>query len=172
MKVLTRSGYIQVSKLSKASGSSSPIWMGISPARRACSGFCRRPRVHAEFTPAPCRESLYLLLQETRALSGITVPAGRANSATTLLSAPSHASQAVLVVKNPPSNAEAIGDIGLIPWWGRSPGGWTEEPGRLQPMGSKRVRHDWATKHSTYYSSRFHICALYSYWITMLYTWN
>ena len=23
-----------------------------------------------------------------------------------------------------------------------------EEPGRLQPMGSQRVRHDWATKHS------------------------
>ena len=22
---------------------------------------------------------------------------------------------------------------------------WTEEPGRLQPMGSQRVRHDWAT---------------------------
>ena len=23
---------------------------------------------------------------------------------------------------------------------------WTEEPGRLQSMGSQRVRHDWATK--------------------------
>ena len=22
---------------------------------------------------------------------------------------------------------------------------WTEEPGRLQPLGSQRVRHDWAT---------------------------
>ena len=22
---------------------------------------------------------------------------------------------------------------------------WTEEPGRLQPMGLQRVRHDWAT---------------------------
>ena len=22
---------------------------------------------------------------------------------------------------------------------------WTEEPGRLQSMGSQRVRHDWAT---------------------------
>ena len=22
---------------------------------------------------------------------------------------------------------------------------WTEEPGRLQPMGSQKVRHDWAT---------------------------
>ena len=22
---------------------------------------------------------------------------------------------------------------------------WTEEPGRLQPMGSRRVRHDWET---------------------------
>ena len=24
---------------------------------------------------------------------------------------------------------------------------WTEEPGRLQSMGSQRVGHDWATKH-------------------------
>ena len=30
---------------------------------------------------------------------------------------------------------------------GESP--WTEEPGGLQPMGFQRVRHDWATKHST-----------------------
>ena len=48
------------------------------------------------------------------------------------------------------------GDLGLIPGLGRSPGGghgyppvflpgespWTEEPGRLQSMGSQRVRHD------------------------------
>ena len=26
---------------------------------------------------------------------------------------------------------------------------WTEEPGGLQSMGSQRVGHDWATKHST-----------------------
>ena len=25
---------------------------------------------------------------------------------------------------------------------------WTEEPGRLQSLGSQRVGHDWATKHS------------------------
>ena len=25
---------------------------------------------------------------------------------------------------------------------------WTEEPGRLQPKGSQRVRHDWATNHT------------------------
>ena len=31
---------------------------------------------------------------------------------------------------------------------GESP--WTEEPGGLQSMGSQRVRHDWATKHSTW----------------------
>ena len=29
---------------------------------------------------------------------------------------------------------------------------WTEEPGGLQSMGSKRVRHDQATKHSTAHS--------------------
>ena len=27
---------------------------------------------------------------------------------------------------------------------------WTEEPGRLQSMGSLRVRHDWATSHSLF----------------------
>ena len=26
---------------------------------------------------------------------------------------------------------------------------WTEEPGGLQSLGSQRVGHDWATKHST-----------------------
>ena len=26
---------------------------------------------------------------------------------------------------------------------------WTEEPGRLQSMGLRRVKHDWVTKHST-----------------------
>ena len=43
------------------------------------------------------------------------------------------------------------GDVGLIPGWRRSPGegngkppqySWTEEPGRLQSVGSQRVRHD------------------------------
>ena len=60
------------------------------------------------------------------------------------------------------------GDLGSIPELGRSPGGghgkstpvflpgefpWTEEPGGLQSMGSQRVRHDGATKHSTVQSS-------------------
>ena len=57
------------------------------------------------------------------------------------------------VVKNSPANA---GDVSSIPGSGRSLGKemathssilaweipWTEEPGRLQPMGSQRVRHD------------------------------
>ena len=57
------------------------------------------------------------------------------------------------MVMNPPSNA---GDVGSIPGLGRSPGkgnGYvlhysclkssrTEEPGRLQSMGSERVEHD------------------------------
>ena len=56
-------------------------------------------------------------------------------------------------VKNPPANA---GDTGLIPGWGRPPGGgngnplqilswripWTQEPGGLQSIGSQRVGHD------------------------------
>ena len=59
------------------------------------------------------------------------------------------ASQVVLVLQNLPASAGATGDTGLIPGWGRSPGGgsgnplhflpgespWTEEPGGLQTMG-------------------------------------
>ena len=63
----------------------------------------------------------------------------------------------VLVVKNPPTNAGDIRDVGLIPGSGRSPGGgavaaqssilaWriprTEEPGGLQSMGLQSVGHD------------------------------
>ena len=62
----------------------------------------------------------------------------------------------VLVVKKPPTNA---GDSGLTPGSGRSPGGgndsilawripWTEEPGRLRSMGSRRVRHAEGTEHT------------------------
>ena len=55
-----------------------------------------------------------------------------------------------------------MGDLGLIPGLGRSPGGeWqptpvflpgespgTEKPGRLQSMGSQNIRHNWVTKHT------------------------
>ena len=64
------------------------------------------------------------------------------------------------VVKIPPANAGDTRDAGLIPGLGRSPRektathssnlAWeipcTEEPGRLQSMGSQRVGHDIATK--------------------------
>ena len=68
------------------------------------------------------------------------------------------ASQAALVVKNPPANAGDVRDAGSSPGSGRSRGGghgnplqssilaWriaqTEEPGRLQSIGSQRVSHD------------------------------
>ena len=66
------------------------------------------------------------------------------------------ASQVALVVKNLPVNAGDIRGVGSIPGSGGSPGGghathssilawrtpWTEEPGRLQSIGSHRVRHD------------------------------
>ena len=55
------------------------------------------------------------------------------------------------------ASAYNVGDLGLIPGWGRSPGEGkgnplqysclenptAEEPGELQSMGSQRVRHDW-----------------------------
>ena len=37
-------------------------------------------------------------------------------------------SQVALVVKNPPSNARCLRDMGLIPGWGRSPGGGHGNP--------------------------------------------
>ena len=60
------------------------------------------------------------------------------------------------MVKNLLANAGDVRDVGLIPGSGRSPGGghgnnssilawripWTEEPGRLQSIGSERVGHD------------------------------
>ena len=64
------------------------------------------------------------------------------------------------MVKNSPAKAGEIGDSGLIPGLGRSREAghmaahssvlgwriqWTEEPGRLQPSGSQRVRHDRGT---------------------------
>ena len=57
-------------------------------------------------------------------------------------------------------NAGAVGDVSLIPGWGRSPGEgngnhssilswripWTEEPGRLQSVALQRVGQDLVTK--------------------------
>ena len=64
-----------------------------------------------------------------------------------------------LVAQTVKAFAYNVGDPGSIPGLGRSPGEerethssilawkipWTEEPGRLQSMGSQRVRHDWVT---------------------------
>ena len=64
--------------------------------------------------------------------------------------------EVALVVKNLPVNAGDVRDRGLIPGSGRSSGKgngnplsifawrilWTEEPGRIQPIGSHRVGHD------------------------------
>ena len=72
------------------------------------------------------------------------------------------------VVKNLPANVGDTGDAGSIPWSARSPGAgtskprqyhssilaWkiprTAKPGRLQSMGTQRVRvrHDWVAEHT------------------------
>ena len=60
------------------------------------------------------------------------------------------------MVKNSPASAGDVRNKGSIPGSGRSPGGgnathssilawripWTEEPGRLQSIGSQRVGQD------------------------------
>ena len=79
------------------------------------------------------------------------------------------ASQVALVVKNSPANAGDTRDAGSIPGSGRSPPSrkwqptpvflpgkipWTEEPGRLQSIGSQRIRHDWVIFLSFFYDRR------------------
>ena len=72
----------------------------------------------------------------------------------------SGASQAALMVKNPPANAKDIKRfdpwVGTIPWrrkWQSTPvflawkSPWTEELGRLQSTGSQRVEQEWETLH-------------------------
>ena len=74
------------------------------------------------------------------------------------------------VVKNLPEMQE---NLGFIPGLGRSPGEgngypssshalripWTEEPDRLQSIGSQRVGHDWVTNTSLS-STNVQICTL------------
>ena len=70
----------------------------------------------------------------------------------------SRASQVVLVVKNPPANSGDIGDV--VPSLGHEDPleegmathsnilawiiSWTEEPGKLQFMGSQRIGYSWS----------------------------
>ena len=74
----------------------------------------------------------------------------------------------VLVVKNLPVSAGEVRDAGVILGSGRSPGEgngnplqdsclripWTEEPGRLQSMGSQRVRHNWSEKMNFFWAHK------------------
>ena len=66
-----------------------------------------------------------------------------------------------VMIKNLPANAGDVRNLGSIPLWEdpleeemahhssilarRIP--WTEKPGSLQPVGLKKVRHDWASEH-------------------------
>ena len=73
--------------------------------------------------------------------------------------------------------------VGKIPWqraWQPAPVflprefPWIEEPGRLQSMGSQRVRHDWVTKHSTaqysteYFTISFNLKTALHWWVSLL----
>ena len=73
------------------------------------------------------------------------------------------------MIKNLPCN---VGDPGLIPGSGRSPGErnclawiipWTKEAGWLQSIVSQRVRHDLVT-------NNFTVLYIYIYLYIMLYT--
>ena len=82
------------------------------------------------------------------------------------------------VVKNPPAST---GGMGFDPWVSKSPSKrkwqptpawripWTEEPGGIKSIGSQRVRHNWATKHSTAYYIYMWYIYMYMYiYITFL----
>ena len=61
---------------------------------------------------------------------------------------PQRASQMALVVKNPPANAGDIRDAGLIPVWGRSPGGGHGNPLQYSCLENPMDRGAWwATVH-------------------------
>ena len=49
----------------------------------------------------------------------------------------------VLVVKNPPTNAGDIRDVGLIPGWGRSPGGGHGNPLQYSCLDNHMERSCW-----------------------------
>ena len=73
------------------------------------------------------------------------------------------------VVKNPPANAGDAGDLGSIPGHENpleeevaTPSSilaweipWTEEAGRLQSMGSQRVRHDRVSMQALHLADKF-----------------
>ena len=83
------------------------------------------------------------------------------------------------VGKEFPCNAGDTGEVDSIPESGRSPGGghgnplqyfawripWTEEPGRLQSIGSQRVRDDWRDwAHMCIQFSKYHLFSFLIEW--------
>ena len=53
------------------------------------------------------------------------------------------ASQVALVVKNPPTNSGDTRNVGLIPGWGRSPGGWHGNPLQYSCLENPMDREAW-----------------------------
>ena len=47
------------------------------------------------------------------------------------------------VAKNPPENAGDAGDVGLIPEWGRSPGGGNDNPLQYSCLKNSMEKGDW-----------------------------
>ena len=61
--------------------------------------------------------------------------------------------QVALVVKNPPANAR---DTGLIPWWGRSPGGGHGNPPQYSCLENSMDRGAWWAMDHRVAESRTH----------------
>ena len=88
------------------------------------------------------------------------------------------------MIKYLPTNVWDIREVDLIPRWGRSHGGdlaihssilawripWTEEPGRLQCIGSQRVRYncsDLAHMHLIFLNLSFLVCKIATKQLTL-----
>ena len=129
-------------KSTSASRSHGFLWLHLSPRQIIQDdNFISRSLTQSHF-----QSPHYHILQGTQ-VTGLGLTWGSLSSL--------WSSQVVLVVKNLPASAGDVKDESSVSGFRRSPGGgngisrqcsWTEEPGGLQSVGSRRVRHDWVSE--------------------------
>ena len=109
---------------------------------------CRWKHTHepksGKKTPSESQESSFCSLLHLRWRSSLFMKSPKVFMRTQW----TRASQVTLVVKNPPSNAGDLRDVGLIPGSGRSPGGGRGSPLQCSCLGNPMRRSAWqATVH-------------------------
>ena len=109
---------------------------------------CRWKHTHepksGKKTPSESQESSFCSLLHLRWRSSLFMKSPKVFMRTQW----TRASQVTLVVKNPPSNAGDLRDVGLIPGSGRFPGGGRGSPLQCSCLGNPMGRSAWqATVH-------------------------